>query len=233
MDPSANRLEEALQAMSAVSPPPLSPPTEALLRALTPVRTASPAKPFAATAAASLAIAVAHVVAIGTRADLPRLPVRWVVLVAFGWGAGFFAVLAATMVPKRGSMLPDPVRVAILTRVGVLGMIALGASVGGIASAPLATWDGQLRQGALCLFSATEVAVVPFIGAALGIHRTLPVDARAVGAALGAAGGALGALTLHFRCGVGGALHVGVAHGGAAIVCALIGGAVLPRVMGR
>jgi len=48
-----------------------------------------------------------------------------------------------------------------------------------------------------------------------------------VAAALGAAGGALGGLTLHFICGFGGGLHVGLAHAGAVVLGAGIGALVL------
>jgi hypothetical protein len=203
-----------------------------MLRSLLPARTASPARSVVAIVTASLAIAALHVASSGPRADASLVPRPWLVLVALAWGIGFLSVLAVTMVPRRGSMLPDPVRVAVASLLGPVAMIALGATVGGAQPHAAVAWGGELRQSALCLFSALEIGAVPFVGAALVLRRALPIETRAVGAALGAAGGALGALALHFRCGVGGALHVGVAHGGAALVGAVVGALVLSRVLG-
>jgi hypothetical protein len=202
-----------------------------MLRSLRPVTTSSPLRAVTALAAASFALASLHVVSAGWRADLARVPPSYLAVVAVAWGSSFLALLALTIVPRRGAMLPDPSRVFFVNVVGPIALVALGATWGRGPAPPMASWGGQLQQGAVCLFTGLEVAAVPFIGAALALRRTLPIETRALGAALGAAGGALGALALHFRCGVGGALHVGLAHGGTALVGALIGGAVLPRVV--
>jgi hypothetical protein len=228
----SDRIDDALRALRSARPPPLSARVEGMLGSLLPARTASPARGVAVVFAASLAIAALHVASNGPRPDAARLPLAWVVLVALAWAGGFLAVLAATMLPRRGSVLPDPARVVVASLLGPVAMIALGATAGGAESPAAATWGGELRQSVICLFTALEIGAVPFVGAAFAMRRALPIETRAVGAALGAAGGALGALALHFRCVVGGALHVGTAHGGAALAGALLGALVLPRALG-
>jgi hypothetical protein len=152
------------------------------------------------------------------------------VAVGLAWGAGFLACLLAAMIPARGSMLPDPVRATTAMLLGPIATIAFGITIAGSGAGPLTTSGGELRHGFACLFTALETAAIPFIGGALALRHVLPIDSRAVGAALGAAGGALGALALHLRCDSGG-VHVVLAHGGAATVGALLGGAILPRVV--
>jgi hypothetical protein len=233
MHPSRRRLDDALRALGGAAAPPLSARAEGMLCSLRPARTRSRTRSLVAVAAGSIAFAALHVAANGARADASRLPGAWPVLVALGWGVGFLAVLTATIMPRYGSMLPDPVRVLVASLLGPVAMIAIGATVGGAESAAMRTWEGELRQSAICLFTALEVGAAPFVGAAFVMRRALPIETRAIGAALGAAGGALGALALHFRCSAGGALHVGVAHGGAALVGALLGSALLPRLLPR
>ena len=53
----------------------------------------------------------------------------------------------------------------------------------------------------------------------------MPVGGSRIAAAAGAAGGALGGAVMQFICDVGGRLHATVAHGGAVILCALVGAA--------
>ena len=227
-----NRADDALRAMGATAapPPPLAGRVEAILATLRPVSTSSPLRALAATTAASLVVAAAHVVVFGLRADFASLRPGRFLFVALVWAAGFSGMLALVMVPKRGRLLPDPWRIFGANVLGPLGLIAFGAASGG-APAALVTWAGHLHQDLVCLFTGLEIAVAPVLGAALAMRYALPVETRALGAALGAAGGALGALVLHFRCGFGGALHVGLAHGGTALVGAALGGTVLPHLL--
>lgn len=242
MDP--NRFERALRGIDRGPVPPLSSRTEAMLRSLAPVRPASRLRPLLLVAASSLVLAALGIVASGDAQGgpssvLPRTlrvdprasaPLFWLVAVGLAWGAGFVVCLAAAIIPGRRSMLPDPVRTTIVVLIGPAAMVAFGAAIAGAGAGPLPSWAGEVRHGVACLFTGLETAAIPFIGGVLALRRALPIDPRAVGAALGAAGGALGALALHLRCPSGG-MHVAVAHGGAAVVGALLGGAILPRIV--
>jgi hypothetical protein len=244
-----DRLDAALRGLDGGRAPALGARAEAMLRALSPVRPASRFKELAVVAGASLVMAAAGVLASGDAHDaaegagfslVPRTlhvgaQVRqvswaWLAAVGLGWSIGFVACLTAAMMPGRRSMLPDPLRATLAMLVGPAAMVAFGATLAGWGAGPLPSWQGELRHGLSCLFTGLETAAVPFLGGAFVLRNTLPIDTRAVGAALGAAGGALGALALHLRCGSGG-MHVAVAHGGAAVVGALLGGAILPRIV--
>ena len=239
-----NRLDNVLRGLDRGTVPPLSARAEAMLRALQPVPTASRLRALLLVAVSSLALVGLNGVVTGGTPDtattsVPRRPyldvlrdasTPWRVAVGLAWGAAFLVCLVAAMIPARRSMLPDPLRASIAMLLGPTAMVAFGIVLAGWGAGPLPSWTGELRHGVACLLMGLETAAIPFIGGALALRRVLPIDPRSVGAALGAAGGALGALALHLRCGSGG-VHLVVAHGGAAVVGAVLGGAILPRVV--
>jgi hypothetical protein len=67
----------------------------------------------------------------------------------------------------------------------------------------------------------------------LVLRRLAPVGGARLGLALGAAGGALGGLVLHFICPIATAGHVVLGHVGGMAVAALLGTAALPLVRRR
>jgi negative regulator of sigma F NrsF-like protein len=90
-------------------------------------------------------------------------------------------------------------------------------------------WDGVTR-GYGCLRTGVEAAIVPIVLGTIFLRRALPVGSRWVAAAFGAGGGSLGGLVLHLHCPITEGIHVGLVHGGAIVVAALIAAALVPRV---
>jgi len=191
-----------------------------------PVRTRVPGRTMLLLLVVGLILPVATVIH-RTRADLPFLPVAWVVLMALAWAGGVVAPLIAALIPRRGEVLPDGARAARIAALCasllvLLGLVATVDAPGKTtipASFPTAWWH--------CMSFALKVAAPVLIASALVLRRLHPVGSWRVAAALGAAGGALGGLTLHFICSYGGGLHVGLAHAGAVVLGAGIGAVVL------
>jgi hypothetical protein len=78
------------------------------------------------------------------------------------------------------------------------------------------------------------MGVVPFALGVLALRRApQPVSTRWIGAALGASSGTLSALMLHAHCWVGGPFHTAVAHAGQAVLGAILGALLVPRLASR
>jgi hypothetical protein len=191
-----------------------------------PVRTRVPARTLVLVLAVGLVwpvLAVLH----RTRADLPFLPLAWVVVMALAWAAGVVAPLVAALLPRRGEVLADAGRAGRVAAAcaSILVLLGLVATVDapGVTVMPPSFAHGWWH----CVSYALKVAAPVLIVSAVVLRRLHPVGSWRVAAALGAGGGALGGLTLHFICGYGGGLHVGLAHAGAVVVCAGIGALVL------
>lgn len=205
------------------------PPGAALLdavRTMQPVRSRVPARTLALLLAVGLVWPVVAVLR-RTRADLPYLPVVWVVLMALAWSAGVIAPLVAALLPRRGEVLPDTARAGRVAALcaSLLVLLGLVATVDapGVTSVP----ESFARGWWHCVSFGLKIAAPVLIASALVLRRLHPVGSWRVAAALGAAGGALGGLTLHFICGYGGGLHVGLAHAGAVVLGGVIGAVVL------
>jgi hypothetical protein len=168
--------------------------------------------------------------------DLPFLPrfVWGAELIA--WLAAFAGVLAIAIVPRRRAVLPDAPRAGRLAVLAALALIALGLVAAPDAPGHTLHFDGAREQvgGVLrCMTFGLMVALLPLTFALVSLRRVLVVGAARLVAAAGAAAGALGGLTLHVLCPVGGGLHVGCGHGGAVAAAALVGallGAVADRL---
>jgi hypothetical protein len=217
------------------APPAPPPPGPALLEAvggMRPVRPRVPLRTLLIVLAVGLVwpvVAVIH----RTRVDLPFLPLAWVVLMALAWAAGVVAPLVAALLPRRGEVLPDGARagrVAALcaSLLVLLGLVATVDAPGKTTiplSFPEAWWH--------CASFALKIAAPVLIVSAVVLRRLHPVGSWRVAAALGAAGGALGGLTLHFICSYGGGLHVGLAHAGGVVLGAALGALVLSPFLKR
>jgi len=213
-------------------------PSPALLEAMarvTPVRLRRPGRAFAFVAAASAAFAGAWLAAFPARPDLPFLPRLWFGALALGWFAAFLGPLAAAMIPRRGAVLPDAPRAGRLAAAAVLVLLFAGFALTPSAPGHTIFFEGARAQvaGVLrCMTFALLIALVPLLFGIVALRRVLLVGSARVTAAVGAAGGALGGLVLHLLCPAGGAVHVGLGHGGGVAVAALLGagiGALLDR----
>jgi len=205
-----------------VTPPPLY----GLKRRMGPiakVRTRRPGIAFAVAALASLLWGALAFAVHPLRGDLPWLPMAWLVPVAAVWALGFAWALSRAIVPPRGQVLPDgraAERIALLILVALTALTALGTvDAPGHSKVPenfvVVTWH--------CLrFSLLVGAGVLLI--TLGALRRLRAHASwRLGLAIGAAGGALGGLSLHFLCAYATAAHVTAGHAGGVAGGALVG----------
>jgi hypothetical protein len=209
------------------SAPPPGPALLAAIGDMKPVRTRVPARTLLlllAVGAVWPIIAVLH----RPRADLPFLPVAWVVAMAAAWTAGVVVPLVVAILPRRGEVLADGARAARVAAAcaSLLVLLGLVATVDapGKTSYPPSFLMGWWH----CASFAVKVAVPVLITGALALRHLYPVGTWRVAAAIGAGGGAFGGLTLHFICGYGGGLHVGLAHAGGVVLAALMGALVLP-----
>ena len=216
------------------------PPSEALLnaiRGMKPVRTRARFGALAAVALAGLiwpALVLAHH---AYRPDLGALPLGWVIAAAALWGAAFVLSLNAALVPRRGDVLPALGRASRVGGVALGGLFAfeLAASVQvpGVSLRPEDAHMTLLQSCVHCASFVLEIAV-PFLLVGLyALRHLVPMGRARIGLALGAAGGAMGGLVLHFICPFAGTAHVLVGHVGGTILAAAAGAALLPALLRR
>lgn len=213
---------------------PSPPPSAALLGAvesLKPVRTRNPRWALALVALAS-AVYPAYVVAtIPPRADLPGLPWSWFLSTAALWLGGFVVPLTLALLPGRAQVLPDHGAAGRAALVAAAGLTLLGlfaVDVPGRTIVPADTLDDFSHWWWHCVSFSLRIVVPTLLVGLLALSRVLLVGAARLGAAVGAAGGALSGLTLHGLCPIGGTLHVSLAHGGAVVLGALLGAVLFP-----
>jgi hypothetical protein len=215
-------------------PPP--PPSAALLDAvgrMKPVRTRAPWRSLGAVGSASLAYAALVLVLGRLRVDLPYLPAGWVVAAGAVWLAAFALPLAVMLVPRRGQVLPDAARVARIT-VGVavgLILVSLLGSKGAPGHSLPSTGPALLPTVEHCLSRMLLFSIASFALALVVVRRLAWVGPLRLGAALGASGGALSGLMLHFLCPYASAIHVTLAHAGGVWMCTALGALVTPRLI--
>jgi hypothetical protein len=223
------------QAMDSLRALPVPPPSAALMAAMRPgqvVAGRNPGRAFAVVLVVSLAALAVHLHNQQVRRDFDALPSWWLWTLAVAWLAVFVAPLAIVLVPARRSLLPSAGAVRLATL--AVPMLAIAMTTVFRIDVPPTTKLLTDRADIIaelewCLVGGLELIVAPF---ALGVfilgRSCLPVHRRWLGAALGAANGALAGLMLHLACGVGGALHTGVAHGGHAVLGAIAGSVLVP-----
>ena len=216
-------------------------PVAALLanvEGLQPVRTRRPMKTLLFVAAAAIAYPIYALSQFPLRADLGALPWSWFIPVALLWLGGFVWPLTLALMPARGQVLPNEGRAgraavivaAVLTLVGFLTVDAPGRTIIPTTRADdIAFWWH-------CLSFNMRIVMPVLIVGTVALARVMLVGAARLGAAIGAAGGALAGLTVHGLCPVGGVFHVVAAHGGAVVTGTILGALVFPlvrRLVGR
>jgi len=213
------------------------PPGDALLAevaAMKPVRTRSPGRSLARLATAGLAVSAIAVAAGGVRHDLDALLAPWVLVLAVVFAAGAAAPLVLAVLPPRGAVLPDTARVG-----RAAGAVSILLLLVGFLAAPEAPGRTVMPTGAAafrmawlhCAGMGMAVALPLVVLACFAMRRLLPVGETRVAAAIGATGGAFGALALLFACPMGGGLHVGLAHAGGVVLSAAAAALLLPRFL--
>jgi hypothetical protein len=218
-------LEGTLMRPTLDTPPP--PPSPAMLKALQtmkPVRTRG-------------IWPVVTLLRYPLRRDLSALPAAWVALGAALWSVALVLTLGAALIPAQGDVLPSAGRAS---RVGVIAMGVLllfaalwTAEAPGVSLRPEDIGKTLLQSCYGCGQFVLESAVA-FIGVSfLVLRRVLPVGGRRIGLAVGAAGGAMAGLVLHFHCPVATTGHVLLSHAGAVVLSAGAGALILRGLLGR
>jgi hypothetical protein len=197
------------------------------------VRTRTPITALLVVAAAAGAYPVYALAQYPLRKDFGGLPWWWFVPVALLWLAGFALPLTLALLPASGQVLPNHGRAgraalafaALLTLVGVLTFDVPGKTV-----VPDQTWAEFSRFWWHCISFSARIIGPVLIAGTLALAGVMLTGAARLGAAVGAAGGALAGLTLHALCPIGGVAHVALAHGGAVVVGAMVGALVFSVV---
>ena len=231
-----SRVDHALHTLRALPAPPPSPALLAAVRRTGPAERRDHRVTLGAVAAAALVALALHVHSHGVRRDLAALPTWWFRATLGAWLVAFAAPLAIALLPRRRAMVIET-RAARIAAIGV-ALLALALTTVLRIDAPPATkllTDPAAIRAELewCLVTGLEMIAAPLALAVAALRRVpLPIDRRWVGAALGAANGALAGAMLHLVCDVGGALHCGLAHGGQVVLGAALGSVVVPWFTG-
>jgi hypothetical protein len=213
---------------------PAPPPSPALLNAvgsMQPVRTRTRFGAFLAVAVIGLIGPAIAFWQRPLRRDLGGLPVAWVVIAAGVWSAAFAFSLFTALVPRRGDVLPAPGRASRAATMALAGLLVftLFASfeAPGLSMSPAErNWtfvDACLH----CVGFTFKIALLFLVAGLVALRRLVPVGRPRIGLALGAAGGAMAGLTLHFLCPFAGTAHVVLSHVGGTAISAVAGAALV------
>jgi hypothetical protein len=186
-------------------------------------------------AATACVFPVSEVAVSPLRKDLFALPTFWLVSVALVWLAGFVVPLALAIVPPQGHVLPSSSRAGRAALLTSLTLVLVGflftVDAPGVTLLPRTTWAGFLPAWWRCISFSLKVTAPAVVVAAVLLRRLSVARLWHLGAAVGAAAGALSGLTRHLLCPYGGAAHVALAHGGGVAVGALLGALGLPLLI--
>jgi hypothetical protein len=201
--------------MSSETTPPPSPALLARVDAMQPVRTRRPKLQLAAVALVSLGSLVALLSLFRPRHDAGSMTV---LIVAGVCALAFVAELWWALVPPRGQVLP--LRAAAGVRVGLTWLVMLAALV--MAGHDATREPAFMASARACLLVGTATALLPAALCLLALRRAVELGGWRVGAVIGGAAGALGALCLELHCANTHLWHVVLAHGGAALLPILL-----------
>lgn len=229
---------EDLPPLDLLQSPPAPAPSGSLLAEvedMRPVSTHVPWWTLLIVAAASCVYPLVALAVYPLRRDLGALPVPWLIAVALAWLAGFVVPLTLALVPRSGQVLPDGARAGRAALLAALTLVLMGLvatrDAPGVTILPQATWSGFSRAWWGCVSFSIKVSIPAVLVAGLLMRRFAVARLGRLGAAVGAAAGALAGLVLHGLCPVGGALHVGLSHGGGVVIGGLLGALWLPIVV--
>jgi hypothetical protein len=232
-----NLEDDLLGARGSFGDPP--PPSAELLRTVAemkPVRTRTRFGAFAVVALVGLLWPVLALARLPMRRDLAALPLWWVITAAALWGAAFVLSLAAALVPRRGDVLPAPGRASLVSGAAMalvlLFALAATAQAPGLSVQPEGAWS-LFHACVHCITFVLEISAAFLLVGLVTLRRLVPTGRPRIGMALGAAGGAMGGLVLHFICPIAGTAHVVLAHVGGMILAASAGAVLLAGVLRR
>jgi hypothetical protein len=220
----------------SLPPPPLAPALAGAIGGLQPVPTRQPARSLLALLALGLLTPVSVRLIVGLRPDWAALPAGPLTLGAMGWLVLFVVPLALAVLPDRGQVLANH------RRAGIAALASIAAAIALVLMAPVAPGETDVLAGGVadnvalawhCARSALTVALPLVVLGAWVLRRLLPVGRLRIGAAVGAAGAALGGLGLHLGCGYGGLHHLVMGHGGGFLLGVAAGGIIVAAVARR
>lgn len=209
-------------------PPPLGAALEGELGKLTAVRPRRPLRDAAIILGTGLGFAGAMLAMMKVRRDLLELPLSWLLLMALAWLLGFVVPAWLVVVPPRGQVMARWRAAAVAAAASAVLFVACGFVIQPSGPSSFPALKSPLH-GLGCLEIGLVAAIVPILLSAIAVRGAFPVGSRWAAAALGAAGGALGGLMLHFHCPVTDPVHVGGMHGGVVVVAALLSALLVPR----
>ncbi len=236
-DPDGEKIGVEIGGRLDAPPPPPAPELLAKIGEMKPVRTRGRFAALAAVTLVGIVVPIGLLVELPWRRDLYALPSAWVIGAAAVWFAAFASSLVAALVPARGDVLPSASRAsrAAIAAVGALAAFTLLGSVeapGVSVPVPPGAWPLVLSC-LRCISVLLPIAAVFMIAGLVALRRVLPMGARRIGVALGAAGGAMGGFVLHWHCPLAATAHVVLGHTGGVLLAALAGGILLPALLDR
>ena len=229
--------DRLLRAARDIPPPPLSPEMQKAVAAVKPVRTRSRFGAFLIVLAVGAAWPAFTLIRSPFRKDLGVLPPAWVAIGAALWAVTLVVSLAAALVPARGDVLPSAGRASRVSAIAMglvlLFIAAWTAYAPGVSLRPEDLGMTLMQSCYGCGKYVLQVAALFVILGLLFLRRALPIGGRRIGLAVGAAGGALGGLALHFLCPIATTGHVLLSHVGAMVLASLAGALVFQGLLGR
>lgn len=216
-------------ALPAFTPPPLGAELEAALGGMKPVAMRNPLRQLAVLFGASVIYGAGILLLISTRPDLDELPVAWMAGGAIAWALGFIVPLYLAVIPSEGSMMPRRQLAAGAAITAAVLFVGMGMLIHPHGPSSWQYNAERFVHGHPCLELGLATALVPVILGAVFLRRALPVGSRWIAAALGAGGGSLGGLVLHFHCRITDPMHTGIIHAGVVTVAALLAALLVPR----
>jgi hypothetical protein len=167
------------------------------------------------------------------RPDLSFLPRVWVIGAGALWLSAFVILAPLVLLPVRGQVL---LRVRALRIAPLIAWLALAAVSLASPTVPGVSFVAQDQATAVsvalqCFAAALVFALSPVVIGLLSLRRSIPIGSTWVAAALGATGGVLAGLCLHFHCPWAAPSHVLFGHvlpvAAAAMLTALLGRRIL------
>lgn len=236
--PDADEIDDRLLSAARDMPPP--PPSPEMLKAIgaaKPVRTRSRFGAFLIVLATGAAWPAFTLIRSPFRRDLGALPAAWVAIGAALWAVTLVVSLAAALVPARGDVLPSAGHASRVSAIA-MGLVLIFTAVWtayapGVSLRPEDIGTTLIQSCVGCGKYVLQVAAIFMILGLLFLRRVLPVGGRRIGLAVGAAGGALGGLALHFICPIATTGHVLLSHVGAMVLASLAGALIFQGLLGR
>jgi hypothetical protein len=228
---------ENVRAALETPPPPPSPQMLKAVGAIKPVRTRSRFGAFLVVLVIGAAWPAYSLLRFPLRPDLGALPSAWVGIGAALWAFAFVSSLAMALVPARGDVLPSAGRASRVSTIA-MGVVLLftalwTAHAPGVSLRPEDIGKTLIQSCYGCGKYVLQVSAIFLILGFLFLRRVLPMGGRRIGLALGAAGGSLAGLALHFACPIATTGHVLISHVGVMILASLAGALIFHGVLGR